>query len=72
MKLKFYGKDRYEELIAEINDFDEITDIVKEYLDKNNIKSNYMRTWIHNDKLWIDYGSHYHFFVVELEGKKIE
>ena len=60
-----YFANYYNELIGIKKDCkeEEIYKEVAEFLKKYNYKNYYVRTWMENDELWIDFGSHVEFFV---------
>lgn len=61
MKVEFHS-DGKNTLISEVNTWQQAVKCMNNYLKEINFKSYYMRFWIENNILVIDYGSHSNFF----------
>ena len=61
MKVEFHS-DGKNTLISEVNTWQQAVKCMNNYLKEINFKSYYMRFWIENNTLVIDYGLHSNFF----------
>lgn len=66
MKLYFYtiGDDE-EKLVANVDNVSDINNVINDFCEKHNFESYYTRTWEHEGKIVIDFGSHINFFIVK-------
>lgn len=61
MKVEFHSDDK-NTLLGEVNTWEQVVKCMNDYLKEIIFKSYYMRFWIENNVLVIDYGSHLNFF----------
>ena len=54
-------------LLAENVNWTAANVVVKQFLDDHNFTSYYTRTWLDENELWMDVGSHVEFFVLVYE-----
>ena len=69
----FFGTHKKKKKIKTIDNSKELFSTMKEYLQKNNLKSYYFRyIGIKDDETMIDYGSHTYFFFVDTNFKNLK
>lgn len=65
MDLYFKDSGGKEKLLLKNSTKDDIWLEINEYLKEHKVTSHYQRMFVVDDRVWIDYGSHTDFFIVD-------